>query len=68
MIKGIVLEEFKYGYAAQLVSYFSGQFFFDLVVPVIYSYLDSWEKRLFRRGLTPRGAITLDSQPADKER
>ena len=39
-----------------------------VVVPVIYSYLDSWEKRLFRRGLTPRGAITLDSQPADKER
>ena len=39
-----------------------------VVVPVIYSYLDGWEKRLFRRGLKPRGAIALDSQPADKER
>jgi multidrug efflux pump subunit AcrB len=39
-----------------------------VVVPVIYSYVDAWERRLFRRGLRPRGAVTMGSQPADRER
>ncbi len=39
-----------------------------VVVPVIYSYLDSWEKRWFKRGAPAGGATALTRQPAELER
>jgi HAE1 family hydrophobic/amphiphilic exporter-1 len=39
-----------------------------VVVPVIYSYLDAWEKRWFRRRAPAGGATALTQQPADRER
>jgi hydrophobe/amphiphile efflux-1 (HAE1) family protein len=36
-----------------------------VVVPVIYSYLDAWEARWFRRARA-RGAPALSTQPADR--
>jgi Cu/Ag efflux pump CusA len=38
-----------------------------VVVPVIYSYLDAWEGRWFRRA-HGRGAPALGTQPADRAR
>jgi multidrug efflux pump subunit AcrB len=37
-----------------------------VVVPVIYSYLDAWEKRWFRRRAPAAGATALTCQPADR--
>ncbi len=37
-----------------------------VVVPVIYSYLDAWERRWFRRSV-PAGGVALAAQPADKQ-
>jgi multidrug efflux pump subunit AcrB len=37
-----------------------------VVVPVIYSYLDAWEARWFRRGHA-RGVPALNAQPADRQ-
>ena len=37
-----------------------------VVVPVIYSYLDAWEKRWFRRRVPAAGATALTRQPADR--
>ncbi|MFZ5538792.1 MAG: efflux RND transporter permease subunit [Pseudomonadota bacterium] len=37
-----------------------------VVVPVIYSYLDAWERRWFRLG-DRRGAPALAAQPADRQ-
>jgi multidrug efflux pump subunit AcrB len=37
-----------------------------VVVPVIYSYLDAWERRWFRRS-SPAGGVALAAQPADKQ-
>ncbi|MCU0938634.1 MAG: efflux RND transporter permease subunit, partial [Burkholderiaceae bacterium] len=37
-----------------------------VVVPVIYSYLDAWERRWFRRQ-APAGGVALAVQPADKQ-
>jgi multidrug efflux pump subunit AcrB len=39
-----------------------------VVVPVIYSYLDAWEKRWFGRRAPSAGATALTHQPADRER
>jgi len=39
-----------------------------VVVPVIYSYLDAWEKRWFGRRAPSGGATALTHQPADRER
>jgi len=39
-----------------------------VVVPVIYSYLDAWEKRWFGRRAPVGGATALTHQPADRER
>ncbi len=39
-----------------------------VVVPVIYSYLDAWEKRWFRRRAPAGGATALTHQPAERER
>jgi multidrug efflux pump subunit AcrB len=38
-----------------------------VVVPVIYSYLDAWESRLFKRS-HGRGVAALAAQPADRQR
>jgi multidrug efflux pump subunit AcrB len=38
-----------------------------VVVPVIYSYLDAWERRWFRRAAAT-GAVALTAQPADRQR
>lgn len=35
-----------------------------VVVPVIYSYLDAWEKRWFKRAQPGMGAVPLPAQPA----
>jgi multidrug efflux pump subunit AcrB len=39
-----------------------------VVVPVIYSYLDAWEKRWLGRRTPAGGATVLTQQPADRER
>jgi multidrug efflux pump subunit AcrB len=39
-----------------------------VVVPVIYSCLDAWERRWFRLGDRRGGAPALAAQPADKQR
>jgi multidrug efflux pump subunit AcrB len=39
-----------------------------VVVPVIYSYLDAWEKRWFGRRAPCAGATALMHQPADRAR
>ncbi|MCK6428594.1 MAG: efflux RND transporter permease subunit [Burkholderiaceae bacterium] len=38
-----------------------------VVVPVIYSYLDAWERRWFKLGERRGGATALAAQPADKQ-
>jgi multidrug efflux pump subunit AcrB len=38
-----------------------------VVVPVIYSYLDAWERRWFRRS-SPSAGVPLAAQPADRQR
>jgi Cu/Ag efflux pump CusA len=39
-----------------------------VVVPVIYSYLDSWEKRwLGRRSDESGGAVALEGRPAQRQ-
>jgi multidrug efflux pump subunit AcrB len=39
-----------------------------VVVPVIYSYLDAWERRWFKLGERRGGAPALAAQPADRQR
>ncbi|MCU0951454.1 MAG: efflux RND transporter permease subunit, partial [Burkholderiaceae bacterium] len=39
-----------------------------VVVPVIYSYLDAWEKRLLRNRAAHAGAVALQGQPAEPRR
>ncbi|MCX8115584.1 MAG: efflux RND transporter permease subunit, partial [Burkholderiaceae bacterium] len=39
-----------------------------VVVPVIYSYLDAWERRWFKLGGRRGGAAALATQPADRQR
>ncbi len=38
-----------------------------VVVPVIYSYFDAWEKHWLRRRVSAGGATALAHQPADRE-
>ncbi|HEU0200591.1 MAG TPA: efflux RND transporter permease subunit [Burkholderiaceae bacterium] len=38
-----------------------------VVVPVIYAYVDEWERRLFKRSAAT-GATVLETQPADRYR